>query len=105
MVPAETPLVMFNPRIVSGTSRHILPCSDFRNLLILSNRCPENSPEYSEFLYLYENHCSRVLRRSACAGRAVGGSRTGECPSALLLYSLSSWAGYFLSVQYLGFVY
>ena len=30
-----------------------------RILLFISNTDPENSPEYSEFLYLYGNHRSR----------------------------------------------
>ena len=43
-----------------------------RNLLIISNGDPENTPEYSEFLYVYENHWIRLLvcsvLRSFCSG-------------------------------------
>ena len=52
-------------------TRAVLWCSTMlpsasRNLLIISKRYPENSPEYSSFFYLYGNHdatshCSRLL--------------------------------------------
>ena len=49
-----------------------------RNLLIFSKRDPEDSPEYSEFLYLCGNHWPTVTRsgyprliRSACDCRGA----------------------------------
>ena len=41
---------------ISSVMRY-LHASASRNLIIISNRDPENSPEYSELLHLCGNHC------------------------------------------------
>ena len=69
-----------------------LQSSASRNLLIISNRDPESSPEYSEVLYLYGNRaagCRRPTQRSARAAR--GACRRARATGCTRRRSLTCW--------------
>ena len=56
-----------------------------RNILIISDKDPENSPESWEFLYLYGNHWLILMRSTAAAFRCPSEVFSHQCETPALL--------------------